>query len=399
MGPDAVNQSRQPTGYALTARRLLAPAIVLFVLLLGCSAADLVERQRETPTVEPTVVLVPTFTPSPVPIQTILVVTPPADGNPGVIIVPPGTDPNVVLPILPTNTPAALSPLPTGSAGVVVSTPGTVELVPTATPPPTFTPTPSPTPSPTPTATPFVLVTGGLAALRMGPGAEYPLVAQLGPNIPVAIVGKNEDGTWLQICCISGAPQWVATQHVTINNDISAVPVLPAEPPPPPTVTPFPTETPTETPTPTATPFPFELAIGPQFFPSNNEFLTIWGKLYVGTPPTEEAAPGYYLTVEFEGIPRPNSAGDQPSMDHFEFSAPPGSGSRVVYNVKYEYRPPDPSSVDPSGQLTPLELLGTGTWKVYVSDGVGNQLSPEVTFTTSPFNPNREIYVGWVRVR
>jgi hypothetical protein len=36
---------------------------------------------------------------------------------------------------------------------------------------------------------------------------------------------------------------------------------------------------------------------------------------------------------------------------------------------------------------------------VYVTDCAGHQLSDAVTFTTAPSNPNREVYIGWARVR
>jgi hypothetical protein len=153
------------------------------------------------------------------------------------------------------------------------------------------------------------------------------------------------------------------------------------------------------TPTPTATPYPFERAIGPQFFPTNNEFLTIWAKLFVGPEPDEDPAPGYYLEVLFEGFDRPNTNVEEPSGERFEFSAPPGAGNRVKYNYKYEYTPPDPKSIDPESKSTRAQLLGTGTWTVYITDGSGNQLSDPITFTTAPNNPNREIYIGWRRIR
>jgi hypothetical protein len=191
----------------------------------------------------------------------------------------------------------------------------------------------------------------------------------------------------------------VATQHVTVSNDIANVQVSFAGPPPTPTPSATPTETPSPTPTPTATGYPFERTIGPQFFPTSNEYITIWAKLYIGTPPTEVPAEGYYLTVKFEGFERPNAAGNVASTNVFESSAAPGSGNRVQYNYKFEYRPPDPMTVDPNSQVTPLQLIGTGDWTVYVSDGLGTQLSEEVTFTTAPSNPNREVYIGWARVR
>ncbi len=71
----------------------------------------------------------------------------------------------------------------------------------------------------------------------------------------------------------------------------------------------------------------------------------------------------------------------------------------MQYNWKYEYTPPDPKSLDPKSTLTRADLIGTGTWTLFVTDGTGKQLSDAVTFTTAPSNPNREVYVGWVRTR
>jgi len=369
-------------------QRLWIMAIVLLLLSLGCSAADLVQRGRITPTPPPDMPVVPTFTPTPVIVQTLVIVTPPSDGNPGVIIIPPGMDPSVVLPEIPSATPI---PPAAGATGEIP--------VSEVTPTPLVTDTPAPTVTPTAPPTPFITVATGLVALRTGPGVQYPQVAQLGPNIPVAIIGISPDRAWVEICCISGQSLWVAAQHVIVTNDIARVPEsFPGEPPTP-TPTGTPTETATPTLTPTPTPYPFELAIGPQFFPTNNEYLTIWIKLYVGIPPAEEAAANHYVTVLFEGFARPNQVGNEPSAGRFDFSAPPGSGNRVAYNYKYEYHPPDPTTLDPPSLLTPLELLGTGTWTVYVSDGAGNPLSTAVTFTTTPSNPNREVYIGWARIR
>ena len=219
--------------------------------------------------------------------QTLVIVTPPSDGKPGVIIIPPGMDPNAVLPELPSATPVI--PVEDGIETPLPGIPGAAA--------PTSTSPPAPTATPTPPPTPYITVASGLVTLRTGPGVEYPQIAQLGPNIPVAIIGRSADGSWLEICCISGQSMWVAAQHVIVNNDIALAPESVAEAPPTATPTGTPTETPTPTPTYTPTPYPFELAIGPQFFPTNNEYITIWVKLYVGIPPAEEAAPNHYLTV------------------------------------------------------------------------------------------------------
>ncbi len=393
------------------ATRILIPLAAFLLVTLGCSAANLV--QRPVITAAPTRTLAPTFTPTAESVEAIIIVTPPSGSTPGVITIPPGVDPSVFLVPPPTETPTATeTPTPDPLASptetpialfTAVAPPGATQAsAPTPAPPtPTQSATPTATPSPTATLTPtpFIVLDAGRTALREGPGVEYPLVAQLGPDIPITVVGRNTEGTWLQLCCVNGAAVWVAADSVRVVNDVSAVALVQGGEPPTPTWTPTATETPTITPTPTSTPYPFERAIGPQFFPTNNEFISVWVKLFVGTPPLEVPAEGYLIKVLFEGFERAPTNGVSPSANDFEFSAPPGAGNRVQYNWKYEYTPPDPKSLDPKSTLTRADLIGTGTWTLFVTDGTGKQLSDAVTFTTAPSNPNREVYVGWVRTR
>jgi hypothetical protein len=398
-----------------TLRKLTVPLVVLLLLVMGCSAADLLPRQ-EAVAPPPTRVLAPTFTPTPDTVQAIVIVTPPAGATPGVIIIPEGMDPSAFIVPPPTSTPTpdpnivtqpespVAPPIEEAPSPVVGETTPATES-PTPEPPtatPTFTPLPTDTPTPTNSPTPFIVLDAGFTALRTGPSVEYPLVAQLGPGIPITVVGRNTEGTWLQLCCVNGETVWVSTASVKAVNDLSAVQLINVavlQPPPSPTWTATPTDTPTVTATPTATPYPFELAIGPQFFPTNNEFLTIWSKLFIGAPPNEVPAEGYYLKVLFQGFERPGTNVTLPSAGKFELSSPPGAGNSVGYNLKYEFTPPDPKSLDPNSTQTRADLLGTGTWTVFVADGAGNQLSNAITFTTAPGNANREIYVGWARVR
>lgn len=403
---------------------LAASAIVLSAL--GCNVSELLTPA--TPTPPPTRTLAPTWTPTPETMPPLIVVTPPQGATPGVIIIQPTVDADKIIVQVPATDTPIPPPTPTPS---VTPTPAPVEpgqteqvppplpgeyttptspaqpgapgeiVLPTPTPvaPPTPTLPPTPTFTPAPTATPFIYVESGYVALRTGPGPDYPLVAQLGPNIPIAIVSRNTEGTWYEICCVNGYAVWVAASHVRVVNDPAGLRLVVAASPPAPTPSFTPTWTPTVTPTPTSTPYPFERAIGPQFFPTDNQFLTIWAKLFIGTPPLEQPAAGYCMEVKFEGLGRPNTNVDRPSSDVFEWSAPQGAGNRVQYNLKYEYTPPDPKAANPTTTDTRLTLLGTGNWTMYVTDCAGHQLSDAVAFTTSPSNPNREIYVGWVRVR
>ena len=109
---------------AIWRRRVLIPWMALFLVTLGCSAADLVQRNLPTPTPFPTRQLAPTFTPTPEAIEQVVIVTPPDRGTPGVIIIPPGMDPRQVLPVAtPTPIPASVqpgsdSPVPPGGVAV-----------------------------------------------------------------------------------------------------------------------------------------------------------------------------------------------------------------------------------------------------------------------------------------
>ncbi|MEX1020353.1 MAG: SH3 domain-containing protein [Litorilinea sp.] len=322
------------------------------------------------------------------------VVTTPAPPDPSAPPVQVSTDTPVAPPILPTPT--------VDRSRVVVFVPGPTPAAPAI--PPTETPTPLPTPTPTATPTPFVLVDAGLVSLRSGPGVEYPLVAQLGPDIPIAVVARNPEGTWLQICCVNAQSVWVAASHVAVINNIVGVGLeLPPASPPPPTPTPTPTDTPTITPTPTSTPYPFTVAEGPIYMPTNNEHLSIYVKIYAGSSENPQPLPGYFVRVEFRNRPegsawdsRQNTRSDASSNDYFEYSAPagPAGGNRVPFNYKFEFRPPDPQAENPNATETRLTLID-GYWRMYLTDGSGIQLTDYIQFDTLGGNPNREVFVAW----
>jgi len=156
--------------------------------------------------------------------------------------------------IFTTRTPEpTFTPTATGQAEAILVTPEpvapTFTVSPTATPEPTTSPEPTATATPPATPTPAApqVIAASTVNVRGGPGTSYPVVAALPPNVPVAIIGQNEAGTWWQIEGPDGSRGWVAGSVVEARH-ASGVPVAAAPPPPaPPTPVPAPTEPPRPT--------------------------------------------------------------------------------------------------------------------------------------------------------
>lgn len=180
----------------------------------------------------------------------------------------------------------ALVSLGCGLSSMLVSSGGPHEFAPTRTPMPTFTPTPegvafveapvdpegpvpeveapvevvqpvaeppSPTPppptpaEPTATATPEGVTVTVLQNMnvRSGPGTNYPVVGAGTAGQTTKVLGRNDDGTWLQVEYPSAnGVGWVFAELVQVTGDAQGVAVAQAPPPPPPTATPVPTEVP-----------------------------------------------------------------------------------------------------------------------------------------------------------
>lgn len=281
--------------------------------------------------------------------------------------------------VAPTPTPT-VTPLPT------LRPTNTVTPTPTITPTSTFTPTPIPTVTPTPvpsataTATPSPVPVAHASVLnpsvnvRSGPAISFARVGEVHQGESYGIIGANPAGDWWQICCLNDNQSgWVRGDLLEIRGPLGDVPVVnPHTPTPRPaaTFTPIP-------PTPTP-PLLFYRGIGPIFMPTNNEWVTLWVKVYRGTSGDGEPMPGWRLQVKRNGAV---AATSEPSANAFQYSAPPGQeyGNRQLYNIKLEVMNPD-----------------TATWEAYLIDAAGVRQSPPVTFTTQPGNQRREIYVGFL---
>lgn len=292
-------------------------------------------------------------------------------------------------PALPTWTPSpvgALSPAEIATLTVVAGM-AFPTLTPTATPDytptptPTWTPLPTPVDTPTPTPGPYALVVAAVVNVRSGPSVAYPIIGQVYRDERYDIIGRNEAFTWWQICCVNGQQGWITTQLTAPGGAADTVPVvMPPDLPP----TPFPTATPQDTPVPTATPGPFrpvELAEGPELWETDNPWLTIWLKTFVGTPPLTEPIANLRLKVLRNGVDV-----SKPGLTErrFQFSAPTvlgePIGNRREYNLKYEYMPE----------------AGAAQWTIIITDASGNELSLPVTFET---HGGQEVYVSFFDTR
>lgn len=114
-------------------------------------------------------------------------------------------------------------------------------------PPPTFTPMPpSPTPTPmpptptpvppTPTPVPPQATTKQQVNVRQGPSTQFAIAGKIPAGASVVVIGKNEDGKWLQVAFPEPAnPAWVPSEFVTVTGSIDKLPVVAVAPPPTPT--------------------------------------------------------------------------------------------------------------------------------------------------------------------
>jgi uncharacterized protein YraI len=181
---------------------VLLVALLILLLAPGCALINqLVDMP--TPTPVPKRALRPTFTPTPI------------------ILTPTPTEPPLAV--------VEASPTP-------VAFPEGAEMAPVDTAAP-----PTNTPEPAPTSTPFVVVQGALVPARLGPGTVYDGAGELASGAELAILARNDDGTWWLACCLDGQEVWVPAETVAAQGSLEAVAVAANIPPAP---------TPTDTPEP-----------------------------------------------------------------------------------------------------------------------------------------------------
>lgn len=137
-------------------------------------------------------------------------------------------------------------PAPTSPAVAQEATPPSVlptriAVPPTSVPSATNTPRATDTPLPlTATRIPPQVMANQQVDLREGPGLQFAAAGNLPSNTNVPVLGKSEDGKWLQIAYpTSTNPSWVSTSAVNL---IGATDTIPTRMPPP-TTSPMPSAT------------------------------------------------------------------------------------------------------------------------------------------------------------
>ncbi|MCB8992030.1 MAG: SH3 domain-containing protein [Ardenticatenaceae bacterium] len=70
--------------------------------------------------------------------------------------------------------------------------------------------------------------------IRSGPSTDYPIVALVEAGAIYDVIGRLNDGTWWQICCLDDNPAWLISEGVEIQGIQDLVPIVEAPPPPAP---------------------------------------------------------------------------------------------------------------------------------------------------------------------
>jgi uncharacterized protein YraI len=112
------------------------------------------------------------------------------------------------------------------STGSPAATQTPVVIVVTATNPPDGMPTDSSSPD---DGSASATTTAELA-VRSGPGGDYPLIGSLPSGTTIPVIGKNADGSWLQVT-YEGNTGWISAAYTETSN-LDGVPVVSAPPMP-----------------------------------------------------------------------------------------------------------------------------------------------------------------------
>ncbi len=80
-------------------------------------------------------------------------------------------------------------------------------------------------------APPRITIRGNNVNLRAGPGNDFPSLGRAVNGDQFELLGRNQDATWVQGCCLAGQPMWVAARFVETSVPLPAVPLAEDIPP------------------------------------------------------------------------------------------------------------------------------------------------------------------------
>jgi len=275
--------------------------------------------------------------------------------------------------VVPTWTPTPI-PLVTDTPVPPVDTPVPAPAQPTPIPAPVE-PTPVPTDTPVPTAR--LTITNQVANVRSGPGTNYPVIGSVNQGMQFDVIGKNPAGDWFLFCCVNGEMGWMFNQLATVEN-AQLVAVASNIPAPPSAPAPAPVQ-PTNTPVPAAPPPPpaaedpcasiggdgckFRVTGGPSFAGNGGGELKL--QLFFMHSGVDGGQPqgSYFIALEKDGQRVPVSD----SVRSVALSANQNQFGR--YNYEYKV---------PLGQLPGNNVAGN--YRGWVLDGNGERDSRDFSF-------------------
>jgi hypothetical protein len=280
----------------------------------------------------------------------------------------------------PTATPAseARALIPTWTPTPVPVVTDTPVVLPTDTPvPPTPVPAePTPVPTDTPAPVARMTITNQVANVRSGPGTNYAVIGSVNQGMQFDVTGKNPAGDWFQFCCVNGEVGWMFSQLATVDNaqlvavaaDIPAAPPTPVPAPVVPTNTPVPAAPPPAAADPCASiggdGCKFRVTGGPSFAGNGGGELKL--QLFFMHSGVDGGQPqgSYFIALEKDGQRVPVSD----SVRSIALSANQNQFGR--YNYEYKV----PLSQIPGNNVA-------GNYRGWVLDGNGERDSRDFNFS------------------
>jgi hypothetical protein len=63
--------------------------------------------------------------------------------------------------------------------------------------------------------------------MRTGPGTEFETLGTVAQGTALSVLGRNEDKSWWQVCCVNGQSGWMSNTVARLNGSPDQIPVSP----------------------------------------------------------------------------------------------------------------------------------------------------------------------------